>query len=319
MQGYLGFDVGSVTTKLVLLSEKGELLWGTYRKTLGQPIRVLQSALSNLYRELSPVILGVGATGSGRGLAAHLVGADIVKNEITAHAVSATKHHPDVQTIIEIGGQDSKLIIIRDNVVVDFSMNTVCAAGTGSFLEHQASRLGLGIDEFGATALDATAPVRIAGRCTVFAESDMIHKQQMGHNLEDIIAGLCDALVRNYLNNLARGKEMREPILFQGGVAANPGIKAAFEREMKKEVTIPGHFSLMGAIGASLLALEMNPRKTRFKGFKVFSHHLTSSSFYCDSCPNTCGVIEVKDGEEVIARWGDNCGKWSSLKESTSK
>lgn len=319
MHGYLGIDVGSVTTKLVLLSKEGELLWGTYQKTLGQPIRVLQAALSKLHKELSPSIHGVGVTGSGRGLAAHLIGADIVKNEITAHAVSAIKHYYNVQTIIEIGGQDSKLIIIRDNVVVDFSMNTVCAAGTGSFLEHQASRLGMGIDEFGKTALYATAPVRIAGRCTVFAESDMIHKQQMGHNLEDIIAGLCDALVRNYLNNLARGKEMREPILFQGGVAANPGIKAAFERELKKEIIIPRHFSLMGAIGASLLALEMKPRKTKFKGFKVFSHHLTSSSFYCEGCPNNCGVIEIKDGEEVIARWGDNCGKWSSLEKTILK
>jgi predicted CoA-substrate-specific enzyme activase len=312
MQGYLGIDVGSVTTKLVFLNEKGDLLWGTYRKTLGQPIMVIQSALSDLYRELSPTVLGVGATGSGRGLASHLTGADIVKNEITAHAVATIRYHSDVQTIIEIGGQDSKLVLIRDGVVIDFSMNTVCAAGTGSFLEHQASRLGLKIEELGHIALHAASPVRIAGRCTVFAESDMIHKQQMGHNIEDIVAGLCDALVRNYLSNLARGKELREPILFQGGVAANPGIKDAFERELKKEVLIPRYFSIMGAIGAALLAFEINPIQTCFKGFKILRHHLASSSFYCDGCPNNCGVIEVKEGDEVIARWGGNCGKWSA-------
>ncbi|MEW6068531.1 MAG: acyl-CoA dehydratase activase [Nitrospirota bacterium] len=312
MQGYLGIDVGSVTTKLAFLNKKEDLLWSTYRKTLGQPIKVLQSAISDLYNELSPSVLGVGATGSGRGLASHLVGADVVKNEITTHAVAAIKNYPYVQTIIEIGGQDSKLILIRDGVVVDFSMNTVCAAGTGSFLEHQALRLGLRIDEFGTIALNTTMPVRIAGRCTVFAESDMIHKQQMGHNLEDIVAGLCDALVRNYLSNLSRGKDLRETILFQGGVAANCGIKAAFEREFKKEILVPRHFSIMGAIGAALLALEAHPQKTCFKGFKILRHHLKSSSFYCDGCPNSCGVIEVKDGDKVIARWGDNCGKWSS-------
>lgn len=312
MQGYLGIDVGSVTTKIVFLSKRGEILWSTYRKTMGQPIRVLQSALTDLYHELTPSVLGVGATGSGRGLASHLIGADVVKNEITSHAVAAIRHYHDVQTIVEIGGQDSKLILIRDGVVIDFSMNTVCAAGTGSFLEHQASRLGLGVEELGAISLNAASPVRIAGRCTVFAESDMIHKQQMGHNLEDIVAGLCDALVRNYLNNLSRGKDLREPILFQGGVAANHGIKASFEKELKKEILVPKYFSIMGAIGSALLALECDVKATKFKGFRIFSRHLISSSFYCDGCPNTCGVMEVRDGNEVIARWGDNCGKWSA-------
>ncbi len=312
MEGYLGIDVGSVTTKLVLINREAEVLWSTYRKTQGQPIRVLQGALSDLYNDLSPRVLGVGATGSGRGLVDHLIGADVVKNEITAHAVAAIRHYPKVQSVIEIGGQDSKLIIIRDGVVVDFSMNTVCAAGTGSFLEHQALRLGLRIEELGSIALNANAPVRIAGRCTVFAESDMIHKQQMGHNLEDIVAGLCEALVRNYLSNLARGKELREPILFQGGVAANRGIRAAFERELGKEIIVPRHHNIMGAIGAALLALETTPPESRFRGFSLARHRLVSTSFYCDDCPNTCGVIEVSDGESVIARWGDNCGKWSS-------
>ena len=313
MQGYIGIDVGSVTTKVVFLSEKVEVLWRTYQKTRGQPIIVLQSALSALHDELSPYVLGVGATGSGRGLVSHLVGADIVKNEITAHAISAIRDYRDVQTILEIGGQDSKLILIRDGVVVDFSMNTVCAAGTGSFIEHQAVRLGLKIEELGDIALNATSPVRIAGRCTVFAESDMIHKQQMGHNLEDIVAGLCDALVRNYMNNLSRGKELREPILFLGGVAANEGIKAAFERELKKKVIVPENFSTMGAIGAALLALEKRPSQTRFKGFWILRHNLVSSSFFCNGCQNACGVIQVKDEDKVIARWGDTCGKWSDV------
>jgi len=131
----------------------------------------------------------------------------LVKNEITAHAVAAIQTEKDVKTVLEIGGQDSKIIIIRDGVVTDFAMNTVCAAGTGSFLDRQAERLGIPIEEFGDHALQASVPVRIAGRCAVFAESDMIHKQQLGYNTCDIIAGLCDALVRNYLSNVAKERK----------------------------------------------------------------------------------------------------------------
>jgi predicted CoA-substrate-specific enzyme activase len=309
VKAYLGIDVGSVTTKVVLIDYDGSVLWNSYRKTMGQPIKALQSAFSALRKDMGNLdIKGVGTTGSGRKLADHIVGADKVKNEITAHAVSAIHLIPNVRTIVEIGGQDSKLILIRNSVVVDFSMNTVCAAGTGSFLEHQATRLGLALEEFGVRALASGSPARIAGRCTVFAESDMIHKQQMGHNLEDIVAGLCDALVRNYLNNLARGKEISGPVVFQGGVAANPGIKAAFERELKKEFIVPAYYPIMGAIGAALLARDT--KETRFKGLSVSEQHLYTSSFYCSDCPNACGVIEINNSETVIARWGDSCGKW---------
>jgi len=312
VKGFLGIDVGSVTTKLALIDENNIVLWSTYRKTMGQPIRVLQTALRDLQSEIGPEIAAVGTTGSGRRLASYLIGADVIKNEITAHAIASITMVPGVRTIIEIGGQDSKLIIIRDGVVIDFSMNTVCAAGTGSFLEHQATRLGLAIEELGRYAVSSQNPTRIAGRCTVFAESDMIHKQQLGHGIEDIVAGLCDALCRNYLSNLARGKEIRAPILFQGGVAANDGIKASFEREFNKEIIIPEHFGIMGAIGAALLAKESSPLETMFRGFTIANQPLVTTSFYCSDCSNACCVLEISDRETVIARWGDNCGKWSS-------
>ena len=314
MMAFLGIDVGSVTTKVVLIDRLGAVLWNSYRKTQGQPIRALQSAFAALRRDMGDVeVRGVGTTGSGRKLADYVVGADMVKNEITAHALSAIHLIPNVRTIVEIGGQDSKLILIRNRVVTDFSMNTVCAAGPGSFLEHQAARLGISIEELGSHALSASSPARIAGRCTVFAESDMIHKQQMGHNLEDIVAGLCDALVRNYLSNLARGKEISAPVIFQGGVAANPGIKASFERETGKEFIVPRHYPIMGAIGAALLA--RNTKHTRFRGWSVAEQQLSTSSFYCPDCPNSCGVIEINDRDRVIARWGDSCGKWGKLEE----
>ena len=216
---YLGIDVGSVTTKLALVDETGKYVDSVMLKTAGKPVVAVQTGLNRLYekRLTEYDVMGVGTTGSGRALAGSLVGADIVKNEITAHAVAASTNVPGVQTILEIGGQDSKIIILRDGIVTDFAMNTVCAAGTGSFLDHQAQRLNVPIEEFGETALRSTNPARIAGRCGVFAESDLIHKQQLGYPVEDLLYGLCQALVRNYLSNLALGKELLPTVSFQGG------------------------------------------------------------------------------------------------------
>jgi len=244
---FLGIDVGSVSTNLVVIDEDNRVCTDIYLRTRGQPIAVVQDGLKEVEKELKGKnikVCGVGTTGSARYLTGIVVGADTVKNEITAHAVAASLIVPGVQTVLEIGGQDSKIILLRNGVVTDFAMNTVCAAGTGSFLDHQADRLGIPIEEFGEYALKSKNPVRIAGRCSVFAESDMVHKQQMGHSLPDIIAGLCDALVRNYLNNVGKGKEILPPIVFQGGVAANQGIKHAFKKALQQEVIVPPHYNV---------------------------------------------------------------------------
>lgn len=321
MDLFLGIDVGSVSTNLVLVDDRGDLyLNPLYLRTQGQPVAAIKKGLSTLKEILAPQdrICGVGTTGSARSLAGVLVGADIVKNEITAHAVAALREVPDVRTILEIGGQDSKIIILRDGVVVDFAMNTVCAAGTGSFLDQQAFRLNLSIEEFGRIALEADNPVRIAGRCTVFAESDMIHKQQMGHSLPNIVAGLCEALVRNYLNNVGKGKEIHAPVVFQGGVAANAGIRAAFQRALNMDILVPRHFNVMGAYGAALLSRDWiteTGAETRFRGFEVVSCDFRPRSFICKGCPNACEVVEIRQDGAVLARWGDRCGRWGDADE----
>lgn len=312
--GYLGVDVGSVSTNIVILDEEGELLVGKYLRTNGKPIQVVQEGLHTIGQEIGDdiEIKGAGTTGSARYLISMIVGADVVKNEITAHAVAASKVVEGVRTIIEIGGQDSKIIILRDGVVTDFAMNTVCAAGTGSFLDQQAARLCIPIEEFGDYALQAKNPVRIAGRCAVFAESDMIHKQQLGYNTEDIIAGLCEALVRNYMNNVGKGKDIQSPVLFQGGVAANKGLVQAFNKELGLEVTIPPEYGVMGAIGAALLAKDTVRKKgqTSFKGFNIQEIHFKTTSFECKGCANACEVVQFFENDELLARWGDRCGKW---------
>jgi predicted CoA-substrate-specific enzyme activase len=311
---YLGIDVGSVTTKFAVLDKDDELVTDIYLPTQGRPIEMVQQGLKQIKQRLPEdvEIRGVATTGSARYLAGVIVGADLVKNEITSHAVAALQSIPEVQTVIEIGGQDSKIIIIRDGVVVDFGMNTVCAAGTGSFLDHQALRLNMGIEAFGRRALDSRAPVHIAGRCTVFAESDMIHKQQMGHKTEDILYGLCQSLVRNYLNNVGMGKDIQSPIVFQGGVAFNQAIVKALEEELDAKIIVPPHHEVMGAVGAALLAHEtmVNGSRSDFKGFGVSDVEYHTSSFECKSCPNLCEIAQLSLNGTVLARWGGRCDLW---------
>ncbi len=326
---YLGIDVGSVTTKLALVDETGKYVDSIMLKTAGKPVLAVQSGLNQLYskRLTEYNVMGVGTTGSGRALAGSLVGADVVKNEITAHAVAASTNIPGVQTILEIGGQDSKIIILRDGIVTDFAMNTVCAAGTGSFLDHQAQRLNVPIEEFGPTALKSTNPARIAGRCGVFAESDLIHKQQLGYPVEDLLYGLCQALVRNYLSNLALGKELLPTVSFQGGVATNTGMVKAFEEALNTKIVVPENHQTMGAIGAALLAMENHQyteAQTKFKGWNVADMKFSSITCTCTGCSNNCEVITIVEGVDevqhvekikdvkgnIIARWGGTCGRW---------
>lgn len=315
---FLGVDVGSVSTNIVLLRPDNTVEVALYLRTQGRPMQTIQEGVKLLRTKMSDSaeIIGVGTTGSARQLAATLLGADVVKNEITAHAVAASRVNPEVQTILEIGGQDSKIIILRDGVVSDFAMNTVCAAGTGSFLDQQAARLSIPIEEFGSLALQAKHPVQIAGRCSVFAESDMIHKQQLGHSLPDILAGLCQAMVRNYLNNVGKNKDIRGPIFFQGGVAANPGIRKAFEDELGQPMIVPEHFGVMGALGAAYLAQEKvgmrSETRTRFRGLHLGETQFQAKSMECSGCANRCEVVEIIQDGISLAKWGDRCGKWSA-------
>ncbi|SHG71553.1 CoA-substrate-specific enzyme activase, putative [Thermosyntropha lipolytica DSM 11003] len=315
---YLGVDIGSVSSNFVLVDQRGKVREKIYLRTQGNPVKAIREGYMKIKEGIEGKIdiRGVGTTGSGRHLASILLGADIVKNEITAHAVAASYLYPDVRTIIEIGGQDSKIIIMENGIVTDFAMNTVCAAGTGSFLDQQAARLNIPIEDFGRKAVASSQPVRIAGRCGVFAESDMIHKQQMGYPVEDILMGLCEALVRNYMNNVAKGKRIAEPVVFQGGVAANIGLRKAFEKFLGCRVIVPEHYNVMGAIGAAILAkeyVEGYGRRSLFKGDDfILTGDFVSQSFTCNGCANLCEVVCIKRDDTPLAYWGDRCLRWES-------
>lgn len=309
---WLGIDIGSISTDFVLIDDNFEIKKTLYLKTKSKPVEAIKAGLSVLGREyMSEEIGGTGLTGSGRSLGAAVVGGDIVKNEITAHARAVAFTDSEIQTVIEIGGQDSKIIIMKDGLVEDFAMNTVCAAGTGSFLDRQAGRMGITIEELGNMAAGAESFVSIAGRCAVFAESDIIHKQQKGAKEDELMAGMCRALALSFMSNVAKGKKIRPKVCFQGGVAANLGMKKAFEDIIGHEVIVPKEHKVMGALGAAVIAKEKSTGKTKFNGFELALQNIMLNEKNCTGCANRCGVTKVYTDGNVCGYFGDRCGRYS--------
>ncbi|MGB4592464.1 MAG: acyl-CoA dehydratase activase [Coriobacteriia bacterium] len=307
-KGYLGVDIGSISTKAVVIDEANTILAESYLWTEGNPIAAVKRVLMEMEPQLAGAdveVVAVGTTGSARELIGAVLGAQVVKNEITAHAIGTLSLHPEVRTIFEIGGQDSKIIVLRDGVPVDYAMNTLCAAGTGSFLSSQSRRLGIPVEEFGDYALRSERPTKIAGRCTVFAESDLVHKAQIGYAIEDIIAGLCNAIVGNYLNNVGKGKEIEPPIVFQGGVSKNVGVVEAFKRLTGHDVMVDDCGHLMGALGIALLAKDGGAEERFDFGVRDMSFETVGDE--CGGCANNCEVVCVLRAGEFVDGWGNRC------------
>jgi len=311
---YLGVDVGSISTNVVVLDHQQRVLSKRYLMTAGEPIEAVRQGLREVGAEVASQveIRGACTTGSGRYLIADFIGADIVKNEITAQARAAVAIDPRVDTIFEIGGQDSKYVSLENGAIVDFEMNKVCAAGTGSFLEEQAEKLGIKIEEeFGNLALAADQPVNLGERCTVFMESELVRHQQAGSPTDGLVAGLSYSIVYNYLNRVVAGKRVGNHIFFQGGVAANQGVAAAFAQVTGKPIIVPEHYEVTGAIGCSLIAMENDQGQgSKFKGFDLSNRKYDISSFECKDCPNRCEVNRVTLEGERPRFYGSRCEKY---------
>ena len=312
----LGLDVGSLSTNVVLIDKDNNVIARRYLPTASKPLNAIQKGLKEIYEEVGDKVnvIAAGTTGSGRYLTGDFIGADNIQNEITAQATAAIAYDPTVDTIFEIGGQDSKYISIENGVVVDFEMNKVCAAGTGSFLEEQAEKLDINIiEEFGDLALQSKQPVRLGDRCTVFMESDLNSYQQKGADKDDLIGGLAYSIVQNYIQKVVGIKPIGEKIFFQGGVTNNKSVVAAFEKIIGKPIIIPPHFDVTGAIGAAMLARDAmkNDDKTRFKGFNVSEIPFTIDSFTCKECSNNCEIQRVRiKGEKKSLYYGGRCEKY---------
>lgn len=307
---YLGIDIGSISTKGVILDENNEIIRSLYIWTEGNPILAVRKLLEGLKSNLPECyqVKGIGTTGSARKLIGLMLDANIVKNEITAHAVGTLSIYPDAKTILEIGGQDSKIILLENGIITDYSMNTLCAAGTGSFLSSQAKRLGIPIEEFGTLALQSKNPVKIAARCTVFAESDLIHKAQLGYEKKDIVAGLCKSIVLNYLNNVGKGKKIKGPIVFQGGVSKNKGVVKYFEEVLQEEIIVDQNSHLMGAIGIAILAHKHASGKTY--SFDIKDIAFETKGTECNRCSNHCELLRIYRNQKLVDSWGSKCGKF---------
>lgn len=310
MNCYLGIDIGSISTKGVIIDDNNNLLASIYSWTEGNPVEAVKKLVSNLKEKIPNgyKVKGIGTTGSARKLIGLMLDANIVKNEITAHAVGTLSKYPSTRTILEIGGQDSKIILINNGVIVDYAMNTLCAAGTGAFLSSQAKRLNIPIEEFGNIALKSTNPTKIAARCTVFAESDLVHKSQMGYSKEDIVAGLCKSIVLNYLNNVGKGKKIKGPIVFQGGVSKNVGVIKYFEEVLGEKIIVDDNGHLMGAIGIAILARENQTNKEY--DLELSNIKFETIGEECCKCSNNCELLKIYKNNNLVETIGSICGKF---------
>ena len=322
-RAYLGLDIGSTTTKYALVNETREIIHKRYLPTRGKPIEVTQGLLRSLRSAMGAgvEIVGVSTTGSGRYVVGDFLNADLIIDEITAHAAGAVEIDPAVDTIFEIGGQDSKYVSLRNGNPLDFDMNKVCAAGTGSFLHELANKHGVNIvGEFEAIALSSQRPVKLAERCTVFMESDLVSYHQKGVPEEDLIAGLCYAVVHNYLNRVVGKRKIGDRIMFLGGPSLNRGIVAAFEQVLGREILVPRHREVLGAYGAAIrLRQKMlsSKEKSRFRGLKSAIEdrmNCTEKTCHADrQCHNEC-KLKIYDFAGRRSVWGGECGRYELSK-----
>jgi predicted CoA-substrate-specific enzyme activase len=349
VRAYLGIDIGSISTNLAVIDEQQRVLAKRYLMTAGRPIDAVRRGLDEIGKEVgeSVTICGVGTTGSGRYMIADFVGADIVKNEITAQARAAAEIDPEVDTIFEIGGQDSKYVSIKDGVIVDFEMNKACAAGTGSFLEEQAEKLDISVkNDFSKIAFRSQKPCTLGERCTVFMENSLLSRQQRGAPKEDLTAGLAYSIVQNYINRVVGDRAVGNKIFFQGGVAFNKTVVAAFEKYLDLNITIPPHHDVTGAIGMAIIAKNYmeqsnesrvtsdgkkdnkkvpvthnSSRVTTFKGFDLSKRSYAVKSFECKGCDNLCEINRVQiEGEKDPLFYGSRCEKYDvKRKKNNSK
>jgi len=311
-EAYLGVDIGSTSTKAVLMDTDHRVLVGVYTSTAGRPVAAVQrifSSLDNIVetKNISVRILGAGTTGSGRKFAGKIMGADIIMDEITAHARAAVEIDPNVDTIIEIGGQDSKFTTLKDGTVTFSVMNNVCAAGTGSFIEEQARKLVCPLAEYSARSEDQRAPI-VSDRCTVFMERDLNHYLSEGYTVDEVLASVLHAIRENYLTKVAVEGSIGNTILFQGATAKNRALVAAFEQRLEKPIHVSRYCHLTGALGAALTLSDAGVRKSGFRGMDLHKKDILVQSEICELCTNHCKITVAHVGEEKVA-YGFLCGR----------
>jgi predicted CoA-substrate-specific enzyme activase len=318
-RGYLGVDVGSTSTKAVIVDESGtKVIAKSYLMTAGRPVDAVKEVFRNLLQDVGDraQIAGVGVTGSGRYLVGSFIGADLIKNEITAQTRAAADLDPEAD-IIEIGGQDSKLVIKRHGVVVDYQMNKACAAGTGSFIDELAEQMGVSVKngDFARLAFEAPNTIDLGTRCAAFMGQAVASAQQGGVPLEVISASLANSIAGNYLSKVVETRKLGDKVILTGAVFYNEAVVSAFQRALEgKSTIVPEHKEVSGAIGAALLAKERSDGNgSRFKGFqRVIDSNHKLSTFVCKSCDNNCTISRLDIPGEKATFYGSRCDLYDS-------
>jgi len=315
MKTYLGLDVGSVSVKLAHIDENENLINSIYLKNHGL-IETVKEALEAMYT--TSEVAGVGVTGSGRRFVGMFVGADLVKSEVLAHTVGTLSFYPDVRTLMDIGGEDSKLMTLNGGVLENFRLNSICSAGTGSFLESIAGRMGVRIEDVGDIALSSTQRIEFPSKCGVFTQSAVVSKKNTGTSKEDILMGVCRSLVANYLT-MAKGIPLRPPFVFQGATAKNSAIVSAFEEELRSEVIVPEYCDVMGAIGVGIMTKRANISKTNFKGYSLLHKEYQTKTVIADGCENHCELNLLFENGLYAGCIGNKCGRCEARIEQNSQ
>ena len=305
MKTYIGLDVGSVSVKLAQIDEDENLLNSIYLRNHGL-IETVKEALETMVS--TSEIAGVGVTGSGRRFVGMFVGADLVKSEVLAHTVGTLSFYPDVRTLMDIGGEDSKLMTLNGGVLENFRLNSICSAGTGSFLESIASRMGLRIEDVGNIALSSTQRIDFPSKCGVFTQSAVVSRKNTGASKEDILMGVCRSLVSNYLT-MAKGIQLNPPFVYQGATAKNQAIVSAFEEELGHPVIVPVNCDVMGAIGVGIMVKRANPEQTNFKGHGLLDKEYQTKTVIAGGCQNHCDLTMLYEGGQYVGCIGNKCGR----------
>ena len=304
----MGIDIGSISTKGVIIDEYDNIITSAYLYTEGNPIKAVKKVVSLLRKEIDMnkyQVVSVGTTGSARKLIGKMVDAVVIKNEITAQVVGTTKIYPEVKTILEIGGQDSKIISVNRGNIVDYAINTLCSAGTGTFISSIANKLGINLEDINDMAIKSKNKINIASRCSVFAQTDIINKIQAGYKKEDIMAGVCHSIALNYMNSVAKGKKIITPVVFNGGVSKNLAIVKSLQELTGEEIIVNKNAHLMGAFGMAMMARDSKIEKVF--DFNIDNYNIEAKIANCGKCSNNCEIVAIYKNNKVIDYYGNKC------------
>jgi len=308
----LGLDIGSVSMKGVLIDTNNNIINKYYTKNKGL-ILTVKEVMSKL-KDTNIKVKGAGCTGSGKELIGLLIGCDILESEIISHYLATITLYPNAKTIIDVGGEDSKLLLVQNKNLTSFSMNRDCGGGTGAMIESIANRMGIVLGDIGTTALKSKTKVIIPSKCGIFAQSAVVSKLNKGIAKEDILMGVCRGLVGNYFAMLSKGKRLKPPYIFQGATAKNIALIKCFEDELKEKVIVPDYPEFMGALGVALLVKEELKGETKFKGFKNIDGDFTTKIYYGTGCSNECEITQIFKNGEFVSCLGNRCEKCKNIR-----